>query len=88
MTQQRHSWSEPVRFIRKTERTCNHCGIVRVTRHEEEIWSEFWRDGVQLKTNGVRAPVCDVSAKPKAPPAPVPALAHNKSPSEHSGPSA
>lgn len=61
----RHCWGEPVRFEHKTERECrNGCGIVKVTRHENEggrdlHWAEFWRDGEQIQT--IRTPPCEVS---------------------------
>lgn len=40
----RHSWDEPVRYARKTERACrNRCGTVKVTRHEHISWIEYWQ---------------------------------------------
>ena len=59
MNTQRHSWSDPERFPYKTERACNHCGLVKVTRHEPEIWTEFWRDGEQVRTEGGHTPACE-----------------------------
>lgn len=59
MTTQHHSWGDPVRFERKTERECNNCGMIKVTRHEQEVWTEFWRDGVQIRQFGERTPVCE-----------------------------
>lgn len=33
----RHTWSEPSRPTeRKTERECTRCGLIKVTRHEQE----------------------------------------------------
>jgi hypothetical protein len=65
----RHSWSEPNRFhdnrgnITKSERSCLHCGIVKVTRHEiDELgrgvhWAEFWRGIDRIETD--KTPVCE-----------------------------
>lgn len=57
---QRHRWGEPVRFAHKTEREClNGCGIVKVTRHEDDIWTEFWRGGERIFSN--HTPVCEAA---------------------------
>jgi len=63
---QKHRWSEPVRFERKSERTClNGCGIVKVTRHEGDLhWAEFWR-GLD-KIDDVRTPPCTGSPDQQA----------------------
>lgn len=55
----RHSWGEPVRFPYKTERTCNRCGLIKVTRHEpgEQPWLEFYRGLDKLKVE--RTPACE-----------------------------
>ncbi len=53
-----HSWGEPERFQRKTERECKKCGMIRVTRHEEEIWTEYWNGLDQVPQDGNRVPVC------------------------------
>lgn len=60
----KHRWGDAERFfhaerpdISKTERTCVHCGLVRVTRHESERhWVEFWRDGERV--DNPRTPEC------------------------------
>lgn len=39
----RHKWSAPIRFRFKTERACERCGIVKVTRHDGDYpWIEFY----------------------------------------------
>lgn len=45
ITSPRHSWGDPVRFLtaRKTERECEKCGLVKVTRHGIKTRTEFWR---------------------------------------------
>jgi len=54
----RHSWKgEPVRTEHRTERTCGRCGMLRVTRHEATIWTEWYRDGRQIESE--RTPPCD-----------------------------
>ncbi len=47
----RHSWSEPFREPHATYRTCVHCELVRVTRHEpgELPWTEWERRGEPLQ---------------------------------------
>lgn len=62
MTSVRHSWGEPARFERKSERECRRCGMVKVTRHEAEgprdvHWTEFWRDCEQIPAQPT--PPCD-----------------------------
>lgn len=55
-----HSWGDPVRFERKTERTCTHegCCIVKVTRHEgSEHWTEFYRGLDRIESR--RRPPCE-----------------------------
>lgn len=47
----RHRWGDPVRFEHKTERTCIHCGMRKVTRKEPpQFWTEFWRDLEKIET--------------------------------------
>jgi hypothetical protein len=56
----RHRWGEPIRFERKTERACIHCGIVKVTRHEPGAgfpWVEYWRGLERILLNGT--PPCE-----------------------------
>jgi len=56
----RHNWSEPVRFQHKTERECVKCGMVKVTRHENDLcWVEFWRGLDQV--NADRTPPCEIT---------------------------
>lgn len=39
----RHKWGEPVLLEHQTERTCEHCNLVKITRHEQgNCWRE-WR---------------------------------------------
>lgn len=61
MTPPRHSWAPPVRFPLKTERTCQTCGMVRVTRHDAGPgripWTEFWHGDHQLADTGA-TPAC------------------------------
>jgi len=59
----RHRWGEPLGLLRKTDRECINCGLVKTTRHEFEAgravyWIEFWRGLDQLDaTTGT--PVCE-----------------------------
>jgi hypothetical protein len=51
--QSRHKWSDPTRYLYKTERECrNGCGIVKVTQHPGFVqpWQEFYRDGELIAT--------------------------------------
>jgi hypothetical protein len=60
----RHRWSEPVRFLYKTERSCLDCDIVKVTRHEPVgTWIEFWRgfDRVSVEIT----PECSTQEQPQ-----------------------
>jgi hypothetical protein len=58
-TSTRHSWGEPVRFQFKTERECERCGTIKVTRHEPGVlpWQEFFRDLDRIP--GDHTPKCD-----------------------------
>lgn len=40
----RHRWGDPARLIDRTERTCAHCGLVKITVHPPHgyPWRE-WR---------------------------------------------
>ncbi|BBF93359.1 hypothetical protein [Blastochloris tepida] len=44
----RHRWGEPQRTTYETVRTCQRCGLERVTRHEPDRlpWVEFRAQGV------------------------------------------
>lgn len=58
----RHRWGDKVTFPHKTERDCANCGLVKVTRRENEggrdiYWTEFWRDGERIECDGT--PVCE-----------------------------
>lgn len=64
--QKRHSWSEPVRFPFKSERSCRNvgCPIVKVTRHDGGgHWVEWYRandDGVAAtRIPGDTTPACE-----------------------------
>ncbi len=59
MSSTRHRWAEPDRSnVYKTERTCIHCGLVKVTRKEpREHWIEFWRNGERIEADAT--PPCD-----------------------------
>jgi hypothetical protein len=56
---QHHKWGAPVRFERKTERECQRCGMIQVTRHEDDIWTEFWKDAERVSQDGNRTPICE-----------------------------
>jgi hypothetical protein len=61
MTQSRHQWGDPNRFLYKTERVCLRCDLVKVTRHEPaSTWIEWWRDGERI--NAARTPGCVAAA--------------------------
>lgn len=54
----RHSWGKPFRLEHKTERECRHCGMIKVTRLENDnCWTEFWRNGEE-KIEGRATPPC------------------------------
>lgn len=55
----RHRWGDPVRFQFKTERECERCGMVKVTRHEPFVrpWQEFFRGLDRIKCDST--PACD-----------------------------
>lgn len=53
----KHRWGDPERTERRTERVCIRCDLMKVTRHEEIIWIEWQRDGVQIASD--RTPPCD-----------------------------
>jgi hypothetical protein len=63
----RHSWGEPNRMAKKTERECkNGCGIIKVTLHPDGREGrrhsvEFYRDGDQIECKGT--PACTGPAK-------------------------
>ena len=64
----RHRWSAPNRPSRfKTERECQRCGLIKVTRHEgvggpgESYWTEWWRpdaSGVPARIDSENMPAC------------------------------
>lgn len=66
----RHRWGRPARFYRdssrdghrehvKSERECDRCGLIKVSRHEgASHWIEFWRDEMRLAISGDRTPAC------------------------------
>ena len=62
----KHRWAKPHRpDLNHTYRTCEKCGVIRVTRHEpgnfpKEHWSEWERDGKSLPAKP--APKCIVAA--------------------------
>lgn len=56
----KHDWKGgggPVRYPYKTERACGRCRLVKVTRHEPQVfpWVEWWKDGERLEA----APPCE-----------------------------
>lgn len=55
----RHKWGEPSRDTYRTERKCQHCDLVKVTRHEpgELPWIEFEFDGQKVDWGG-KTPPC------------------------------
>jgi hypothetical protein len=58
----RHAWDEPVRpDLNNTFRTCRKCGIVKITRHEDDNvprhWTEWERDGAKITAAGT--PRCE-----------------------------
>ncbi|MDB5937580.1 MAG: hypothetical protein JWQ01_4924 [Massilia sp.] len=49
----KHRWADPIRYTpNSTVRTCERCGILRITRHEPgnfpPHWVEFERDGAKV----------------------------------------
>jgi hypothetical protein len=55
----RHSWSEPHRYARHTDRACFLCGLVKRTRHEEGAhWVEYVDKGVVIARPGSPVPTC------------------------------
>jgi hypothetical protein len=59
MSLPRHDWTAiaPKRYPFKTERECARCGLIKVTRHENDRhWIEFWKDGE--KVEGKATPPC------------------------------
>lgn len=63
----RHSWHEPNRMAKKSERECrNGCGIIKVTLHPDgragrRHQVEFYRNGEQIEGEGT--PPCTGRAK-------------------------
>ena len=55
----RHRWGERVPLPNRTNRHCQRCGLVRVTRHEpnEMPWIEWWRDDARIRSE--LTPPCD-----------------------------
>lgn len=61
----RHSWGEPVRpDLNNTLRTCRKCGLVKISRHEDDNnprhWVEF-RSGetrVEMRNEPNKTPPC------------------------------
>lgn len=60
MSGQRHKWGEPMRWRFKTERSCEHCDVVKVTRHEpgQHPWQEYFRGLDLIVTENNRTPAC------------------------------
>lgn len=60
----KHRWSkDAARFEHKTERACERCELVKVTRHEweggrEKSWTEYWR-GLDRVDDGRTVPDCE-----------------------------
>lgn len=60
----RHRWGAAIRpDLNNTLRTCTKCGLVRVTRHEDDNtprhWIEFEFEG--RKIPATKTPVCEVA---------------------------
>lgn len=60
----RHSWGEPVRpDHHNTLRTCKKCGLIKITRHEDDNnprhWIEFEREGRLITARP--APKCEAA---------------------------
>lgn len=65
MSKQRHSWGLARRFLRKTERQCLQCRIVKVTRHENDCcWTEFYSGLDKIECE--RTPACEVFFEERA----------------------
>ncbi len=64
----RHKWGSPFREPYRTERHCQHCAIVKVTRHEpgQLPWIEFERGGLRMVTMAGRVPPCEAIRAPAA----------------------
>lgn len=58
----RHRWSAPSRTEHDTNRTCERCGLIRVTRHEPNAlpWTEWYRDGQRVPA--AKTPACEAVA--------------------------
>jgi hypothetical protein len=68
---QRHRWgpaNRPSRF--KTERQCERCGVVKVTRHEnvgvggESHWTEWWEPDGLARMDIDHTPPCGPTMEP------------------------
>lgn len=61
----RHRWQESFRDEHRTVRACEHCGLLKISRHEfaggrEQHWTEFYRGTERAQGNGT--PACEVVA--------------------------
>lgn len=57
----KHRWGDPVRpDLNNTHRTCSKCGLLRITRHEDDNtprhWIEFEMEGRKVAAD--KTPVC------------------------------
>lgn len=58
----KHRWDAPVRTdANNTYRSCSKCGLIRITRHEQDNtprhWVEWERDGVKISAG--KTPLCE-----------------------------
>ncbi|HLH95031.1 MAG TPA: hypothetical protein VKW08_07925 [Xanthobacteraceae bacterium] len=64
----RHRWGEPVRLPDRTERTCAHCGLVKITMHPPHglPWRE-WRHRNGASIPLTNTPPCLAAAEETVP---------------------
>lgn len=60
----KHRWGSKAVFERKTERICERCGMIKVSRSEHEggrdvYWTEFYAAGSFDPIGGEGTPVCE-----------------------------
>lgn len=60
----KHRWGSKTVFEHKTERVCDRCGLIKVTRAEHEgghdrYWTEFYAAGGFDRIEGAGTPACE-----------------------------
>lgn len=61
----RHRWGAKVVFAHKTERVCERCRMIKVSRSEHEggrdrYWTEFYAAGGFDRIEGEATPACEL----------------------------